>query len=182
MELTQDVINALSTKKGLISNPIETGTDGTQKVCLERDEVDDHYCQALLVVKNGKVSCHTGLYRNRAIVNDGEVTVDTLEHAVEHAVLRFDSFRSAISNQVKEQTSASMKMIYSVEVQREIDEAIVRLNLINLGEDDLIRQLIKAQQHDPSTGFYVDCAAACAIGDERKRREMLKRRLAQSRF
>jgi hypothetical protein len=92
MELRQDVVNDLASKHGLISNPIDTDSDGIQRVCLERDEADDRYCQALLAVRNGKLFCHTGLYRERAIINDGEVTVDSVEKAVEHAVSRFDSF------------------------------------------------------------------------------------------
>ena len=106
MELRQDVINALATKHGLISNRIETDSDGTQRVCLERDEADDRYCQALVAVKNGNVFCHTGLYRERAIINDGEITVDSLEKAVEHAVSRFNSFVITLSDQSTERARA----------------------------------------------------------------------------
>jgi hypothetical protein len=106
MELRQDVVNALATKYGLISNPIETGSDGTQRICLERDEADDRYCQVLLVVRNGKVVCHTGLYRERAIINDGEVSVDSVELAVEHAISRFNSFTATVSDQSKERARA----------------------------------------------------------------------------
>jgi hypothetical protein len=99
MEIRQDVVNALATKHGLTSNRIETGSDGTQMVCLTRDESGDRYCQALLAIRNGKVICHTGLYRERAIINDGEVTLDSVENAVEYAILRFNSFSTTLATQ-----------------------------------------------------------------------------------
>lgn len=93
LTLRQDEINALASKYGLISNPITRGSDGTQTVVLERDEVNDRYCQATLhVTRNGIISCHAGLYRERAIISDGETPEDSVELAVEHAVARFNRF------------------------------------------------------------------------------------------
>lgn len=91
MELRQVEVNALASKYGLISNPIETDSDGVQRVILERDEADDRYCQAIVSVsKDGNVFCHTGLYRERAIINNGEVKEPSVEEAVAHAASTFD--------------------------------------------------------------------------------------------
>ena len=107
MVLRQDVVNALATKHGLILNPIETGSDGTQRVCLERDEIDDRYCQALLAVRSGKVFCATGLYRESAIINDGEVQVGSVDEAFAHAAARFNIHAASLAEQYLENEYAS---------------------------------------------------------------------------
>lgn len=94
--LHQDEVNALAAKYGLTPGTVETRGDGTQSVIFERDQIDDRYCQAILTVRRGRVYCHTGLYRERAIVNDGEVQEPSLEQAVANAAARFNSLVASL--------------------------------------------------------------------------------------
>lgn len=64
-------------------------------------------------------------------------------------------------------------MIFSKEVQHEVDIAKQRLNLPSLSELELVAQLKIVQQHNPSTGFHVDTAAVLVISEEIDRRRKL---------
>lgn len=89
--LTQDLLNALATKHRMTPGAISVSSDGTKSVVLERDDVDDLYCQAILTVhSSGAVACHTGLYRERAIINNGWHTEPSVEVAIANASAVFD--------------------------------------------------------------------------------------------
>lgn len=88
---TQDVLNALASEHRMTPGAISVSSDGTKSVVLERDNVDDLYCQAILTVhSSGAVACHTGLYRERAIINNGSVTEPSVEVAIANASAVFD--------------------------------------------------------------------------------------------
>lgn len=88
---TQDVLNALASEHRMTPGAISVSSDGTKSVVLERDKVDDLYCQAILTVhSSGAVACHTGLYRERAIINNGSVTEPSVEVAIANASAVFD--------------------------------------------------------------------------------------------
>jgi hypothetical protein len=98
-KLHQCLVNELASKHKLISNKIEEWSDGSQSVVLERDESHDRYCQATVrVTTETEVTCHVGLYRERAIVNDGESNEESLELAVANAVARFNLIVSSLED------------------------------------------------------------------------------------
>jgi hypothetical protein len=97
--IRQDEVNTLASKFELECDRIETGSDGVQHVCLERDEADGHFCQALLAVRKEKVFCHPGLYKKRCIIKGVEIAADSLELAMEYAFTSFNSFREQLTNQ-----------------------------------------------------------------------------------
>lgn len=93
---SQEVLNTLSSQHRMTPATIAVASDGTKSVVLERDDVDDRYCQALLsVTPDGRITCHTGLYRERAIINNGSVTEPSLESAVANASRVFDALVAA---------------------------------------------------------------------------------------
>lgn len=68
----------------------------------------------------------------------------------------------------------------NINVQQEIAAATMRLNLPELTDSELVALLKPAEQHNPATGFHVDCAASCAIRTEMRNRQIRNRELAEA--
>lgn len=95
--LSQDRINEVASRYGFTSNPIEAHSDRSITAILTIDGEDDCYYQVILrTTSSNKVICHVGLYRERCIVNDGEVTLDDLKSAMLYAdnrIRRISAYR-----------------------------------------------------------------------------------------
>ena len=87
-EFRQDVVNALALRYGFKCETIQEDSFGTRRVTLTRDDTDDRYYQVTLrSTKTTKVWCHVRLYRERCIINDGEVLTNNIEAAVAYAAM-----------------------------------------------------------------------------------------------
>lgn len=97
--ITQDQVNALASQYALTPGTVESRSDGSLYVILERDDNDDRYFQvAVRQQANGALFCHIGLYGDRCIVNDGEVTESTLEAAIRNASARIERIAADLPN------------------------------------------------------------------------------------
>lgn len=87
---THDSIKALAFKHGLTPRTIVGVAGGGRTVNLDRDDKDDCFYQVVLTsTSHGQVRCNVGLYGSGGVVvNDGDLSWNNLDRAVEDAVAR----------------------------------------------------------------------------------------------
>lgn len=105
MKISQDQINELALKHGISPWTIETDTNNTTKVYLDRDVADTSlYTMALLSIpeSEGPIVAYCGLYNAKGKVSaDGEKEYDNIELAINDVDIRFNLIRAPYQPKAK---------------------------------------------------------------------------------